>query len=238
MNDTTYDLTLHNQWCYSVIPPNETPKEVQERGRKRPLRVSDGSNASSDNPDTWNGYEGAVAAANRHEGGLHGFVFSKRDRFCGLDFDNKANDPAIEAKIKRACAILYRKGHYIERSRSGVGRHAFFKWPDGVPIPPSRKRGWFEFYSHQYIIVTEDTARGCDIRRIREDDGTIARWYEHMFGPTTDHTPYRAPSMPQTKDDREIVEALFVHSTRGGQYQSLYYQEQGDDDTRRSEKRR
>lgn len=111
------ELRQLKQWvCYRI--------ELDDKGRetKIPYNPTLGVKASSTNPATWTSYETAVAMVARYSG--IGFVFTQADPYTFIDFDNKANDPAIAELHKQIITDL---DSYTEVSPSGKGYHVIVK---------------------------------------------------------------------------------------------------------------
>lgn len=93
---------------------------INDRQTKVPYNPKSGRKAATDKPNTWTDYNVAESVSGNYSG--IGFVFS--DGLCGIDLDNKKDDPGFE---QRAQTIINLMNTYTERSPSGNGYHIIFK---------------------------------------------------------------------------------------------------------------
>jgi len=90
------------------------------RKTKIPKNPKTGGNAQTNNTSTWASYELALSQADKYDG--IGFMFD--NGICGIDLDNKDNNPQIE---EQAQTIIQLMDTYTEPSPSGTGYHIIFK---------------------------------------------------------------------------------------------------------------
>src|SRR5215207_8612094 len=118
---------------------------TEERGGKPtkvPYSPLTGEKASSTNPETWAGYEEAVAACKKYSYGGIGFVFTPEDDLCGVDLDG-CLDPQTREIEDWAQEIIDELDSYSEISPSGTGVHVLVRGT----LPSGRNRkGRFEAY--------------------------------------------------------------------------------------------
>ena len=97
--------------------------KYEERDGKKtkiPYNPHTGGKAQSNNPDTWTDFYFAKSKCDNYDG--IGFMFT--DGICGIDIDNKTNNPNLD---KQAKTIINLMNTYTERSPSGTGYHLIFK---------------------------------------------------------------------------------------------------------------
>jgi hypothetical protein len=128
------------------------PAELRQRMQwvscgadKKPLNPRTGALASVKDPSTWGSFDEAVASGMRHIG----FVFTAADPYCGIDIDDKVEDPANEAEYKNQQFILHKYESYTERS---VGD----RWTD----EQGRERGGY------HIIIRGKVDYGRDFAHV------------------------------------------------------------------------
>ena len=113
------ELKNKNQWvCW------KREERKSDNGKteltKIPKNPRTGRNAQSSNPYTWADFITAEKQSANYDG--LGFMFA--DGICGIDIDNKTNNPDLE---KHAQEIINFFDTYTEHSPSGTGFHIIFK---------------------------------------------------------------------------------------------------------------
>ena len=140
-------------------------KFVERHGKKTkcPIRSTDGRFASSTDPATWDTFEEATRACQRHSGlaGI-GFVFSADDPYAGVDLDDCVVDGEI---VTEARAILELLNSYTEFSPSGHGVQVFLqaRKPANVACRSDNVEGFdhIEVYDNKrFFTVTGDRVPG------------------------------------------------------------------------------
>ena len=132
-------------------------KPAQRKGKmtKLPYNPKTGKEADSTDPSTWGTIQEALIATERYGFPGIGFVFSKDDPYCGIDFD-KCFDPKtgeLEAWAQRY-VDLFRS--YTEITPSGAGLHIVLKGQ--LPERPrkkgtGRRKGKFEAYDRERFFT-------------------------------------------------------------------------------------
>jgi hypothetical protein len=132
LSDIPQELRQLNQWI------NWKYEEIDGKQTKIPLRSIDGKKASVTDPRDWTDFFSANAAI-QYCAGI-GFVFTADDPYCGLDFDNKSNDAAVNIYIRETVQKI---ASYAEITPSGFGLHSIVK----AKLPGNgRRRGALEIY--------------------------------------------------------------------------------------------
>jgi len=140
-------------------------KPIQREGKttKLPYNPKTGKQADSTAPSTWGTIQEALIATERYGFPGIGFVFSKDDPYCGIDFD-KCFDPKtgeLEAWAQRY-VDLFRS--YTEITPSGAGLHIVLKGQ--LPERPGKKgtgrrKGKFEAYDRaRFFTFTGNLLNG------------------------------------------------------------------------------
>jgi putative DNA primase/helicase len=153
----------------------------EERDGKRtkiPYSPLTGKRASSTDPETWGGYPEAVKAC--REGGYDGigFVFTKDDSFCGVDFD-RCRDAETGGIEPWAQEIIQELDSYTEISPSGTGVHILLS----AVLPEGRNRkGRIEIYDRgRYFTVSGRHLEGTP-RTIEERQERLLDLRRRVFG--------------------------------------------------------
>lgn len=143
-------------------------KLTERRGKvtKVPHRPSDGMLASTTKRSDWGTLEEALEGLEAHGMDGIGFVFSKDDPYCGLDFDHCIEDEAIHPAVMN---LLDEFDSYTELSPSGTGVHVIIKAKPGQGrrTQDTEWGGNFEIYDQgRYFTFTGLALRGMEIRDV------------------------------------------------------------------------
>lgn len=120
-----------------------------------------GRKASTTNPSTWASYDEAKQALTTSEGRWDGigFVFTKDDPFCGLDFDKCIKDGVLHPYVRAAVKKL---DSYTEISPSGTGLHVIVKAKLNGDRNSTNDTPWggkFEVYDHSRFFTMTGQGR-------------------------------------------------------------------------------
>lgn len=175
--------------------------------------------ASTTNPATWDTYERARATADNPAFNLSGvgFVFTRADGFCGLDFDHCLKDGVVNEFIQ---SMLDRFDSYSEFSQSGEGIHTII-----IAEPPrGRKTPTLECYAWgRFFCVTGDRVPGTP-RAINERQEELDELFDSaLLAEDEDATTAGDLNWdaPLTTDDHEVLR-LVGTSSQGGKFRRLY----------------
>lgn len=138
-------LLEREQWvCWRETDRDGKPTKV-------PVTPGTGAFASTTDPETWGGFEAALAYAEEPNVDGIGFVFTADDPLVGLDLDD-CRDPETNALDDRARDIVDRLDSYTEVSPSGTGVHVLLTGS----LPEGRnRRGDVELYeTARFFTVT------------------------------------------------------------------------------------
>lgn len=129
------DLRVLEQWvAWRYESRDGKPTKV-------PMRADGEGRASTMDPETWSGFEDALAAASRFDG--VGFVFGQDDVYIGIDFDNcRLQNGLLEPEVASLVLLL---DSYTEWLPSGRGVHVIAVGEIGGA---GRRNGRVEVYSH------------------------------------------------------------------------------------------
>ena len=109
---------LRKQWAwvgYLLKPKGNKTDKI-------PMNVMTGQPAKSNDPETWESFDTAVALANQR--GYAGIGFMFQPPFVGIDIDRCVQDGRLS---EMAVDILKTMNCYAEYSPSGTGVHLIFK---------------------------------------------------------------------------------------------------------------
>ncbi len=142
-----------------ILIPENIPEELKKRrqwivyrfekkpGKEKPDKIPYQTNevykASSTNPKTWCSFEEALAAYETKGFDGIGFVFTKDDPYCGIDFDSCVN-PETKAIEPWAKEWIDKFASYTEYSPSGTGTHTIVKGK--LPSGKGKKKCDYEVY--------------------------------------------------------------------------------------------
>ncbi|WP_199268512.1 phage NrS-1 polymerase family protein [Halomarina oriensis] len=171
-------------------------EERDEKQTKIPIDPSTGQYASSTDPETWGGFEAAVAAVERGDGAGVGFVFTDEDPFVGVDLDD-CRDPESGEPAQWAAEIIETLNSYTEVSPSGTGYHVLVCGT----LPEGRNRhGDVELYeTARYFTVT-----GAYVgrqRTIHERPEELAAVHRKHVAQTSEDTGDEGAVAPGTPTD-------------------------------------
>ncbi len=126
-------------------------EEISERLTKPPYQT-DGKKASVTDPQTWCSFEQALDAYKTRGFDGIGFVFTKDDPFCGIDYD-KCVDPETKTLEPWAKKWIDKFASYTEYSPSMTGAHTIVRGK--LPSESGKKKGYYEIYDHsRYFTFT------------------------------------------------------------------------------------
>lgn len=180
-----------------------------------------GQYAKSDDPSTWTTF---AEAWRTYEAGDYdgiGFVLSKTDGFCGIDYDKVRNPDTGEIDpeaLKRIRAI----NSYTEISPSQRGLKTIVK----AKLPDrDRQSEHYSFYTDKrYFTVTGHIFNGIS-GSIEKRQQEVVNLYKELFPPEKE-TPVTnvATQPPHNIDDQKIIEKALA-ANDGGKFRQLW---QGD----------
>lgn len=155
-------------WRHIEREPGKTTKVPYQAQQPR-------TKASSTNPDTWAPYKVAAQALIDTDADGIGFVFSKSDPFCGVDFDNVVNGEGISDEVWE---FIQELDTYTEYSPSGKGVHAIGRGQmqnGGKKTDRSPLGGGLEAYSSgRFFCVTGRTVPDTPVKIATVDIAKIA----------------------------------------------------------------
>lgn len=192
--------------------PNELKKEKQWCcwcGDKIPKNPYTGTNAQSNNPETWSDFETAIKAVEKYHFDGVGFQFA--NGYFGVDLDHCLDNVDFVDEFVETLQS------YTEFSRSGNGIHIICKGklPEG-----RRRKGNVEMYcTGRYFIMTGNVYNE-KYKTIKECSESIKVLHsKYLF----EETPKVAPKVFQVADlsDQEIIDKARNCKT-GGVFQLLY----------------
>lgn len=178
-------------------------------GDKIPKNPYTGTNAQSNNPETWSDFETAIKAVEKYHFDGVGFQFA--NGYFGVDLDHCLDN------IDFVDEFVETLQSYTEFSRSGNGIHIICKGklPEG-----RRRKGNVEMYcTGRYFIMTGNVYNE-KYKTIKECSESIKVLHsKYLF----EETPKVAPKVFQVADlsDQEIIDKARNCKT-GGVFQLLY----------------
>jgi hypothetical protein len=148
---------------------------------KVPYRARDGRNASTTRSADWCTFEQALEGRDRL--GMYGigFVFSKNDPYCGVDFDHCFVKGELHPDAKRYIDAL---GSYAERSPSGTGVHVIVRASlngQGTRTGETPWGGNYEAYDQgRYFTFTGNVLNG--LRAILDGQDAFDEQHSELVG--------------------------------------------------------
>jgi putative DNA primase/helicase len=185
------------QWVLYRLEWNDDRKKYD----KIPYQTN-GNKARTNDPDTWATFEDAIKAVDIGSFGGVGFVFSKGDPFCGIDFDDCiGSDGKIAAW---AHEWVHQLNSYTEYSPSGEGLHIIL---EGIPPAGGNKKGNYECYNHgRFFTVTgahvADTPLTIESRQTELDE-----FHRDIFGQQKPETLSMNTGSALLSDDEILAKA-------------------------------
>lgn len=205
------DLKGRKQWVlwrYEQIDRNQKPKKV-------PIDPRTDRRASISDPTTWADFNTTCAALEHGEYHGMGFVFTKNDRYCGIDLDNCRN-PETGVIEPSAQEVIKKISSYTEISPSGRGLHIIAKaqLPDGC-----RKADRIEMYDHaRYFTFTGDHVASTP-RQIHNRQREIDALHRQLFG-STKRTERQSSGASTLTDDEVLHQSR--HASNSDKFHRLY----------------
>lgn len=133
------ELTSLNQWVGARI------ETIDGKETKVPVNIRTGGRASVSDPNTWCSYDEAVAALEKGDVPLIGFVFTADDPYTGIDID-KTGDFCTKEVAR------YQGVGYIETSVSGNGIHIIVR---GTKVSYGCRGPRIEVYSDKRFFMRQ-----------------------------------------------------------------------------------
>lgn len=193
-----------------------------------------GSRASATDPATWSGYAECWQAAFME--GSHagiGFVFTDRDRFCGLDLDN-CRDPETGDLDPWARSMLDQLASYAEISPSGRGVKVICR--ANLPVL-GRKRtikangkacGLEMYVARRYFTITGAHLESFP-EAIGEASAAVAEIYGRHFGARKPNGHDPAPDLAGLDLNAPLPRAKFDELSAGSERFRKTWARQRDD---------
>ncbi len=171
-NSIPEELKQINQWVLW--------KAITKTGQKKPTKIPYQLNhkeAKTNDHLTWNSFQNIYEGFNGNGKNFTGigFVFSKKDPYVGIDFDNCVDEKGnISEEVKTW--IKYFKS-YTEYSQSKKGIHIIVK---GVKPGDRKQKNGIEIYdSVRYFAFTGNTIKGY--QEIRDCQKELNEFYYKIF---------------------------------------------------------
>lgn len=173
---------------------------------KVPYCAKNGDLAKTDNPETWAGFDDAVAQVAKGFSGI-GFVFTNGDPYVGVDLDH-CMDAQTGQIAPWAKTIVESLDSYAEISQSGNGIHIITK---GI-LPGTRRKktleggGAIEMYDQgRYFVVTGNRLEGTP-EAINERATELAELHSKTLGslkvPSVKRKQHRWLRRSRTQNER------------------------------------
>lgn len=195
--------------------------------------------AKTNDPNTWSGFDQALAACQRHsELQGFGFCFWERDDLSGIDLDHVLNPVTGEIKPEATEVLERFKGTYTEISPSGDGFHIWCKGKAKRSGKIKEKVKWLEAYthpSHRYLTVTGNHWPGSALDITNQQDALD--WLDTRFMSTEEEV---LPSASKPVDNKpspagalNLDDAALLAKARaaknGAEFDRLWRGDAGDD---------
>ena len=196
------ELMTLPQWLVYRLVWNEKRK----KNDKIPYQTN-GEYAKINDPSTWTTFENALKAASDPVGAVAdfagiGFVFTKDDPYCGVDFDTCFDETGRIAKETQKWITLLNS--YTEYSPSGTGLHIILK---GRLPQSGRKKGNYECYdAGRFFTVTGQHLEGTPLT-IESRQAELGTFHLEIFGKQRSEVPTVVPEVASLSDDEIIIRA-------------------------------
>jgi hypothetical protein len=204
------------QWVvWQVEPRNGRPTKVPyyPYGGMPPIR------ARSDDPKMWGRFEEAQQALKSNQYNGLGFVFSRRDSFCGIDLDNVI-DPETGEVDEKAADIVRLLDSYTEVSPSGTGLHIIVK--ASLAELKGRRKGNVEMYDQRRFFTMTGQVYG-ERRPVATRQDELDAVHGRIFGAPRKRTSTPSPSVAKDlrQDDVALLESIRA-SKQGSTFSALW----------------
>lgn len=205
------ELKELTQWVVYRLVWNKERKKYD----KIPYQINR-NKARTNDPRTWATFNDALKAAETSEFDGIGFVFSKDDPYCGIDFDHSVNEEGeIKAEVDRWIKYL---NSYTEYSPSGEGIHTIVK----TKLPGGgRKWGDYECYDQgRFFTVTGNHLTNTPFK-IEARYEEIKKFHAEIFGEEKPAAPISEPIKEVSLSDQELLDKAFS-AKNGDKFRSLW----------------
>lgn len=222
----------------SVKPPivGNIPQELRERpqwlcfrledrGKPKPDKVpycpANGRRADPTKIAHCGTFEDALTVlrnGRRYDG--IGFVFTSDDPYCGIDFDDTADDDGNV--IPEVLRWVRRLNSYAEVSLNGMGIHVIVK---GTLPPKGRRKGKVEMYQDKrFFVVTGDHFPGAP-RAVEDGQEELTALHAELFPVRPPAKTHGATNISSpaglSLSDQEVLDIAF-RSKNGAKIKRLY----------------
>lgn len=199
------ELKFYRQWIVW---------KFEDQGGLKPTKVpyspAFSGKASVTNPVSWGTFEEAVEVFNAGGYDGIGFIITKDDPFCFIDYDDTNGDTDL---VNWHVSVHNTMASYSEWSPSGKGIHSIVKGS----VPRGRRRNCLEVYSElRFMTMTGNVYADLPIEN-RQD--MLDELYEHLGG--NQEIIELASDQPQREDDNTIIERMFA-AANGDKAKHLY----------------
>lgn len=178
---------------------------------KIPKNPHTGTNAQSNNPQTWGSFSEAVEACEKYGFEWLGFMFSTENGYFGVDLDHCLDD------IDFCDEFVETLRSYAEVSQSGKGLHIICK---GTLPNGSRRKGNVEMYSSGRYFIMTGNLYNEKYREVAECTNAINVLHSKYLPSVTPKVEAVRQSYT-TLEDAEIIDK--ARSSKGGyMFNQLY----------------
>jgi hypothetical protein len=217
LNNIPEELKRNDQWvCWRRVRRDGKATKVPVNPNW-PTRL-----AKTDDRTTWSSFEQAVDVYQRNPAlsGI-GYVFSKDDDYCGIDFDDCISKSGEIDPFARQW--LLKLGGYQERSVSDTGIHAVVEasllggkgW---VKSNPGGQTAKVEFYDRKRFFCFTGRVRR-DFEEIEDSQEAVDEFLVALFPPKPRKKP--RPQVPTNLDDEELLDRA-RNSASGREFMALF----------------
>lgn len=194
-------------------------KLIEKNGKhtKIPYTINN-TEASTDKPSTWSTYEEALSAYNTGKFTGIGFVFSKDDHFCGVDWDH-IRDPETGEWDIEILEEIESFNSYAEISPSGEGAHVICM---GEVPGDRRRKGQREMYDSLRFFTITGNLLGDSPKTVSIAQKALNQVYMKIDPPEQPKSeqppiPAEAPELT----DEQII-ALCMGARNADKFEALY----------------
>lgn len=185
----------------------------EDIGAAKPTKIPyqvNGYKASVIDPRHWCSFNDAVNAYKAGGYSGIGFVFTKNDPFCFIDFDHTEDNSILERQ-RNAFQLL---NSYSELSPSGQGLHIICK----ATVPGGRKRSSIEIYSDgRYATFTGNVYHNVVIAARQNE---VMSLWEQLGGTAPQQFIFKG-EVEEKQSDEEIIR-IASEAENGEKFERLY----------------
>jgi len=169
-------------------------EERDDKPTKIPYRPN-GKKARSNDRETWSSFEKVVTKYKEGRYAGIGFVFSKDDPYCGIDFDEVTD--VLGDVLPDTMEIVKQLNSYTEFSQSGNGLHVLVE----AQLPPGGRHRKIEMYQFgRYFCMTGNHLKVTPLT-IEKRQAEVEELHKKFFSESPPKQEEKSTNPPPEKED-------------------------------------